>query len=304
MNKKGLETYVLVTTIITVVSLIVVGFALANITGVIPGSITKETCHSSVLIRGLDVKNIPIGKTLSDLKCQTEYKCLTMGGECPKGYEKVSVKNEDDIKRELANSMYDCWWMLGEGKIDVFGASVTPGWEQTCSICSITAFDSEIQTKYPTITGFGDWMINNDIPGKKITYWQYLTNSPAVYNSSITKDDRYETTKRYATTFSFNKASIFSELATATLSCGIGAKLGAPIGGAIGSVVPLAGTGMGLIIGGVGGCVTGFYGGFELQSAWEKLIGQKRDFYASVLFIPFDVESIKQFGCQNIESIP
>ncbi len=180
MNKRALETDVLVTTIIVLVSLLILAFAIGKITGIIPETVTKETCHASVLARGFEAKGIPVGKLVSTIKCKTEYKCITMGGVCPKGYEQVSVSNEENIKAELAADMYDCWWQLGEGKVKFWSDSTLKEFGfgkalSTCSICSVVAFDDKILAKNYKLD-MASYMASTKVPSKSITYLQYFTN--------------------------------------------------------------------------------------------------------------------------------
>jgi len=216
INKKGLETQVLITTIIAIVSLIVIGVAIAKITGIIPSTLTQETCHSSVLARGVDIKGLEIGKFVTSLKCKTEYKCLTMGGECPKGYEKIPVVNEEEIKGELANSMHDCWWMLGEGKIQFWDESTMKsfglgGATSTCSICSIIKFDDKIKSKNYSLD-MAKYMSDTKIPGKSITYLEYFSNQRGVKLESGVEVPKIDAKEDYAVLFSGIKGTDFSEI--------------------------------------------------------------------------------------------
>ena len=303
MNKRGLEEEVLVTAIIIIVSFIILAVVVGKISGLIPGTITKETCHDSVVLRGIEIGNVAPAKSLASLKCQTEYKCLSMGGTCPRGYSVVSVSSQEDIKRELANSMYDCWWEMGEGKIDVF-SNLGYNWNQVCSMCSIVTFDDKVQKSYQNISGLGEWMIRNQVPGINRTYWQYLTNSPAIYNYSVFSNEQYSTNQQYAVSFSFLRAGILSNIIAGGSGCALIGVAGAKLGAAsLGFLSGPVGAGVGAVIGGGAGCAIGTFGGYDLQSWIQRNVGgQTRDYYASIFLVPYNADSFK--SCTKIESIP
>jgi len=281
-SKKGLEATVLVGMVITIIGLIAVGTALANITGIIPGSITKETCHASVVARGLDLQGYQVG-TLAELKCKTEYKCLTMGGDCPKGYEKISVYDEEDINKELANAMYDCWWMLGEGKIPFFGTNALE--KKDCVFCSIIHFDERIRSTYPALNGTLDYMMKNNVPGKSQTYFDYIFTSENQKNvPTLTIDTKQDYVLNFMMTTTGWIEKNWGKIATSVALVGVTIYTGG-----VGTIaLTLVGTEV------VGGAV------------WTGLGIAKKGPAGEVVFtlVPFKSESIKSFGCQNIESIP
>src|SRR3989344_419481 len=93
-------------------------------------TIDSETCHQSVIYRA---SLHQLAKSATDyvpLKCKTEKICLTDGEEC-KEYGKDSRKNpvttvklednKDEAKKQIldsiANSLYECHTMMGEGEV-------------------------------------------------------------------------------------------------------------------------------------------------------------------------------------------
>ena len=134
----------------------------------------KELCHNSVVLKG----SLP--SDLTSLNCYRSYECLTEDGTCEgiTNPEVEKVDTLDEIYRELADSMADCWWMFGEGKIDYIGTGLTKN--NYCSICNQILFDDSLRN----IKGIEDGKISKDqlydylatteIPGKDIKYAEYF----------------------------------------------------------------------------------------------------------------------------------
>jgi len=139
-TKKGeLTSKQLITIIILIISfsIILIFFFMFDF----KGTIDKETCRNSVVMRGrfsfLKMIN-PIS-----LKCKTQDVCLSMGGNCEtsaKDLEKIQVRDESELIKEIGGLIYDCWWMMGEGKVEYSSKG--------CAICSKIYFDEEIQKYY------------------------------------------------------------------------------------------------------------------------------------------------------------
>ncbi len=107
-------------------------------------SLDKRVCHTSVILRG----SAPVGTEIIKLTCKTEKVCITAkkGEECEKGatYDSViKVKDEEELKKELIILMGECWWMMGEGKVDYRSKGF---YSYTyCGICDLVTFDKSIQ---------------------------------------------------------------------------------------------------------------------------------------------------------------
>jgi hypothetical protein len=117
------------------------------------GTMTRETCHDSIVLRS-SVNTGPIQSSkILPLKCQTEKICLTMSGEPCEGIGKASTtvrlksdpeKAKEQIKNTLANAMFDCHSMLGEGKLSFMPNSVWS--ENYCLICARVALDKKARS--------------------------------------------------------------------------------------------------------------------------------------------------------------
>ena len=114
-----------------------------------------ETCKLSVLTRATTPV---IGQGFVPLKCTTKKTCLNDGGEDCEQFGKeegTNVKLRGDaedkaevIQKTIADSMYSCWKMMGEGKIDLLGNdfSVLGGdAKSSCVICSRIALGEDFR---------------------------------------------------------------------------------------------------------------------------------------------------------------
>ncbi|MFH0831935.1 MAG: glycine zipper domain-containing protein [archaeon] len=282
-NKKGIEAEVLVGIIITIIVASVIFWFLYIYNSRTTDFIDREACHQSVLMRSLPtIVGAPLRAGLP-LKCRTEKILLTQD-------------DENAIKSRIANAMHDCWWMLGEGKLNFFSAGLFK--KNYCLICSTIKFDKD--AKNLKINDFKEYLAVEKLPTSNITYLQYFSNldSPEVVGTGEVID----TNEEYVVVFSFFK----NELLSNWLAVGEGGWIGAKVGAVIGSIIPGPGTtigaGVGLIIGGaIGGA---------LQDKWKKIIadmfsgGKGSDYLASLYLVEYNPQDIREVGCTNIESIP
>ena len=147
MNKKG----DLVSMQLILLILAIVGFAILLIFLYYTRQgydVDKEACHQSVIFRATagstkDILDLP-------LKCKTAKVCFTTGlsgAECnaflgEKNVQTVRVTDMEDLKGKIAGLIYDCWWMMGEGKVDVFSREfAATKTTEKCVICSRFDFD-------------------------------------------------------------------------------------------------------------------------------------------------------------------
>ena len=165
-EKKGeMTTGVIISIIILVISFFIIlsGFMSIDWTG----NINKETCHKSVILRASLPSIDSFGKKIVEtpLDCKTEKICITTNklfkGDCEddfgnKDYTTIRIisdsksgKQQEEIKQILANAMYECWSMMGEGKISVFSKSndwnIGTNDNKKCSICTRIAFDKSLK---------------------------------------------------------------------------------------------------------------------------------------------------------------
>jgi len=211
MNKKGdLTSTQIITLVIAIIGfgIVLIALFLVNL-----GDYTaEETCHLSVLTRATAPSAL---QGAVPLKCVAKKICLgnsaSSGCEAQfageQNVEYVKLKGtKDEMRRQIeevsANAMYDCWKMMGEGKLDIFGsyakeAGIT-AIGTTCVICSRVAVDNGVNktilTEFErdsngsivndsngnpkTIGGvdINNYMATHQVPGSSLTYLQTFTD--------------------------------------------------------------------------------------------------------------------------------
>lgn len=239
--------------------------------------VDKEACHQTVLMRSAQTPVIgtALRKTVP-LKCQTENIL-------------IDYKDEEKIKERMANAMYDCWWMLGEGKLNFFSSELTR--KNYCIICSNIRFKGNAINREIDLY---DYLKETDIPMSDEKYIEYLSDGS---NELLGEVKPVDTNKEYAVVFSFFKGEMLSNLIAGTGGALVGAKAGAVIGSIVPGVGTIVGGSVGLLVGGVLGNIG--------ESKWKTFIsGSDQDYFASMYLIEYDKDSIENIGCTSIESIP
>lgn len=175
MEKRGaLAAKNLITIIILIVSFAII---LAFLIGLnLQSETQKEVCRNSVVLRG----NVPLGETTVKLSCKTEYVCISMGGECEgitSDARKVVAKDKVGIFEAVTGLMQDCWWQMGEGKVNYLPSSVDGPY---CSICSRVYFDEVAKEEIGTIklTEFYSYLRGRATPDgeSNLLYYFYRMN--------------------------------------------------------------------------------------------------------------------------------
>ena len=222
--KKGqIEAYQIVITIIAVLGLVIALFfwyAFKDVTDV-----SDDACRLSVLTKTTAADKLHVS---TPLKCTTKKICITTENakECTQflGEENIQtiILTGDDyqkarqIEQAAAENMYNCWSMMGEGKLNLFnGASDASGFlsnifaansiKPVCVICSRVSLGRDITdtVKGQTIlkgVNFPNYLSHNTIPGGDITYIEYFTDRrfrayPADFNAQINDFANGETAK-------------------------------------------------------------------------------------------------------------
>ena len=89
--------------------------------------------------------------------------------DCPA--ESLAITDVKTANEKIANSMYDCWYKFGEGKLNLFTDEAT-----FCSVCTFI----DVKTDKP-VTGLPIYLMENQIPDKSGRFYSdYLTgvNTP------------------------------------------------------------------------------------------------------------------------------
>ena len=185
-RKGAVENYFLITIIFAIVGFMIVAYFLFG------SNLSKytedEVCKLSVLSRATAPS---AAQGAIPLKCTTKKICLTNDKNCEHSFagEKPQViKLGDDAKKTIektsADAMYDCWKMMGEGKLDLFGEfsqdigldSATP----TCVICSRIAVDEGVLVETLNQVDINKYMEDTIIPELGVNYISAFTGKGAV----------------------------------------------------------------------------------------------------------------------------
>jgi len=312
MNKRG---FLLSKKTISII-LIIIGLAviLLFLWKAIPrDEIDKQACHQSViykatvpLVGGIKLAELP-------LDCKTEKICITdkiLGGaNCDADYlgEKYSTvrvtsnkkEQDEEINAIIAKKFEECWWMMGEGKVQVYSRGLSFDEGRECNVCTRIAFDKDLKEKRKgeVIKGYQEYLLTKRISTGQ-TYWQYISNSDSNYMDGF--DEKKDN-------ISFEQSAIiFAEVgqgalkewfpAGGTLSGVVG---GAAIGGYVGSVVPIAGTIAGAIAGaGIGGII-GHYSGKGGEKVIDYFQGTGAEVYSIIEIRPYNLNNLRDINCSN-----
>ena len=193
-QKRGSESWFTVSLIIVFISLGVLLLILLNFN--LKGNVDRTACHESALIRG----TLPDGAIVDKLKdtvslrCQTKRICVTTKkigkGECENelGNKFVTYRisgtieaKSDQIRSIMAREMAECWTTLGEGNLNIFKRELSSSNSKLNGkvvVCSRVAFDKNVLKEIPKVDRMSPYLLTHKVPGKEISYWDYLRNAP------------------------------------------------------------------------------------------------------------------------------
>lgn len=293
-----------------------------------------EICRVSVLTRATAPD---IAQSSIPLKCTTDKICISLSGrdsECPQfaGEKAESIRLSGNpgnladfaamrttIEQTLANSMYDCWKMMGTGKLDLYGS----GWKSlglasdtgkaTCVICTRVALGNDVvKAGFPEKIQLGDYLKNQKVPPDyQTSYLEAFTdnqfdNYPSVQqvdsylqSNKILKDDSVKLSglqsgNQLAIVFAQNKPTQWDSVAKNWAYGIFGSMLSAGrISGQAGLVLGLAETGVAA------------YGVANAYSGQHAAVVQCRDVVASEAAVKDSGEGDRfRHGCSLIETLP
>jgi hypothetical protein len=255
MEKRGeLTSKQLITIIILIIS-----FAIIIIFFVSLGlrkTVDSETCRNSVILRG----SLPIGADTIQLKCRTQNICLSMGGDCGvtrKDLVTIEVDNRDELIKEMVNLLWDCWYKMGEGKVDYISAGLGNN-EAYCSVCNNVYFDDKIQKEYESEGGINYSEIYNYMQFAKVPerdesflFSIYGVSSLDFMRGEILKKNNYDI-YTYKMNPEKEQAIVTSVIKNGWLD---NALAGAGTGATLGAI----GLGPGILFGGAAGFAVGVF---------------------------------------------
>jgi hypothetical protein len=213
---------------------------------------------------------------------------------CPTKYYKIPGKNENEIKRAVAESLKTCWGTWGKGELVLFRDRGI-----YCQVCSVMTFDN----KNIKIDGLMDYLATQNIQSESMTYAKYLkyfasdeaTDAVKQKISSISSQPELDTSKRYASLFIYAKGKTMMQRFFDWFSPSGGTLSGGAVAGT-GTTV-LAGGGM--LAMGVGFTVAApvaIIGGIAVGVV--ALESADDDSYAATnLLVEYDGEKLKELGC-------
>lgn len=336
MKKAEISTSFLTGLIILVVSFVVIMGFWYLVFSSYQGRLDKDSCRVSILSRGtFNYKEIGMG--MVPLKCKTERICITSkgGGRClnqfgvpnknnPITFIELSGNNDTakyQIVETFANSMYDCHWMLGEGKV-VFLPSDLPK-QRYCIICSNIAFDdNEERGKeifLENIT-FMDLLVfldfHENLDGESFFEFIYgekniekLNDFIDLYKDELIKNEN-EINPEQVSRLSFYNSPISPTTNNAIVVQIIRAsdwKRAAAFWGTAGGVATAGGiilafaSGVGIPVG-VGALISLAGGSYALGYGVAITMAESGETYISPMIVPY--ESLRDLDCTSFENIP
>lgn len=285
-NKKGVTVQ---NTLIILILLIVSAALLFFILNGIPfkESSEKEACRQSVLTRSRDILGTHPLQALTPLNCKTQE-------------IQITTTNEEMIKREISNSMYDCWSILGEGKLDFFGDSfwgiaqgIQPS-KATCVICSTIKFSGQIKD-HPKELELLRYLEETKISDKNITYLEYFSDQSETKLDPILRTETVKTNQDYAVIFMGIHGGNIKDLLIKTGVTAAG-------GGFIGSRITPGATGWLAAIGGLYQAITGVISLIGSNKAAAAYCDGNIKGCMVMTLVPLDAKSISN-SCEEILSI-
>ena len=265
---------------------------------------SRMLCRTSVIqleyTKGLETAKIANTDSVYDLSCNTRFVDLSSGAQKQsqkKNAYSYRVENKDQLAKVVSEEIGGCWWQMGEGKRNPFGAYANWGGNSRCVVCSEISFDRDLVSKNPTVDVAKHMRENNykakDAPGVDVPYKQLLPFGDltdayfpplGLEKDGVSQD--YSVVFVMSQTHPYfrwlNLPRLWGCANGALIGGSIGAKGGAAAGAVIGSVVPGAGTAVGAgaiatggaIIGGVSGCFVGAWGaGAASESIYGAVVG-------------------------------
>ncbi len=331
VNKKAeITSGQLVTTIIIVLGFIVV-LAFLGIYNWNP-TIDKESCHQSIVYRSsFNLGPIEASKNIP-LKCKTEKICLSLSGDdCEQfsgleksDFKKIELKGNEveirtQIKDVIAESMYDCNQILGEGKLDFLPHDFEDN--DYCLVCNRIVLDKKArelvkEISYPEIysylekkqTSNGKSYLEYIYPG-----WTDSATSKLVFekmkmesNDETLKNLDYE---NWAMNMEFEEGYIIMAEMSPKGTRDKWLKIGATVAIAAIGVVSVATifTGVGPTLGIVAISLIETTVGTELVSAGYIYVydhpNEEYNWVPPTIF-PYNPETLKGLGCYSFEFAP
>ena len=280
--------------------LLLVGFILlkfeTNISDAYQRAAVKQTCKASVETHA--ALKMRFADFSGDIKCPTE---------------KVVIKNKDEnvVKRKIADAMYDCWDQFNRGKDDLFSDDSV-----YCTICHRISLDKSIK-----VNEFTDYLAKTKAPGQKVSYLQFLTPEKTENSDFLNEkaknsiDDTIDASvmNEYAIIFVYIKGKRYLDdfIAKAPHTVGSGTLIsvgfaivwksplvGVAVAALSGPLAPVTGPAATTATAGIGTILVGTGSIWYVISKYYA--GVPFDHISSISLIPYDAQSLRNLNCKEI----
>ncbi|MBS3172250.1 hypothetical protein J4438_01550 [Candidatus Woesearchaeota archaeon] len=135
--------------IVIILSAIILLIGTKSIADTGEDAVDRESCKASVLFKE---RSKLLGKPLiDDVSCETNL-------------IDINSKDEIEIKKTIANEMYDCWYQFGQGERDFLDTWDFGKGDNYCFVCSRIDFSEETQKEISQVTGLFDYLSNEPLP--------------------------------------------------------------------------------------------------------------------------------------------
>jgi len=159
--------------------------------------------------------------------------------KCPAKLLTITEKEDNKIKRTLADEMAECWEIFGGGKSELFDEEGV-----YCAVCSVVDF----KDKNKKIGGFSEYLLKTNMrsPRNKLVYADYLSvyktpNAEKYAEDILSKggaDTTIDTSNTYSTLFIYAKGKdAISDLKDALGGTGKAVAITGLAGGAAGGAI-------------------------------------------------------------------
>ncbi len=138
-----------------------------------------ESCRLSVVASG-KISDVSMGISTLDLECPRKNIVLSAESYTVDDSEKEYTSDDDEdyaanVKQVFAEEMRECWYKMGEGKIDPFASSYLT-FDSVCIVCSQIHFENPVKED---VGNLYDYLQETKIPlsvqtQETITYHDYL----------------------------------------------------------------------------------------------------------------------------------
>jgi hypothetical protein len=183
IKKRGaLETSSLTKIILALAFFVVVVIFFSNALNLFGKAADDQKCRLTVLAQQLK----PTGTSLISLSCPRHNLNVSENGvrilqndkwKPMTVFETPLAKDPKQFYKLAADEMADCWYKMGEGKVNVFNKDFGTGYyRNTCIICSSINFDRSPDLPLGTIDDFKKYLENNYYTknGKNVKYYDYM----------------------------------------------------------------------------------------------------------------------------------